>query len=128
MQKLGQGKKKPPHCHPEWMITSPFSASKATKNMNNKTYIWCTKCHGARGLWVCTHNTEMHQDGFYRNRQNGKEKPTMTDNKGKTPLPTPPSYTLPPALAAQLSLSNYMENYFNKLLDSPFGGTVSNPS
>jgi hypothetical protein len=70
----------------------------------------------------------MHQDGFYRNRQNGKEKPTMTDNKGKTPLPTPPSYTLPPALAAQLSLSNYMENYFNKLLDSPFGGTVSNPS
>jgi hypothetical protein len=30
MQKLCQGKKKPPHCHPEWMITPPFSASEAT--------------------------------------------------------------------------------------------------
>ena len=48
---------------PTWLNQAPSNPNE-TKVWNNKTYIWCSRCRRGEGLWVCSHTTDTHQDGF----------------------------------------------------------------
>ncbi len=49
--------------HQEWMFNPPTIAGE-TRQYNNKTYTWCTKCRQGRGQWVSAHDSNTHVDGF----------------------------------------------------------------
>ena len=48
---------------PSWLSIAPVH-SEETKVWNNKTYVWCSRCRRGEGLWVCSHTTETHQEGY----------------------------------------------------------------
>jgi hypothetical protein len=38
--------------------------SGVTKQYNNKTFTWCTKCRQGKGQWVSAHDSTTHIEGF----------------------------------------------------------------
>lgn len=115
--------------HPAWMTTPPHSITEISKVMNGKSYVWCTKCRRGQGLWVATHNTETHQEGYRRNsfknpRQDNRRQPyTPPQNPQQHPQQNglyPPKYQIPPQPQVQLSLTDYIDTYFNTSEENPF--------
>jgi hypothetical protein len=107
--------------HPTWMTTPPHSITEISKVVNGKTYVWCTRCRQGKGLWVCTHSTETHQDGYRRERttSNEHQQHSLSQNmhqqhKPQPSYPYPPQYPTPPQPRAQLSLNDYIDNCFNE--------------
>jgi hypothetical protein len=49
--------------HQEWMFIPPTNLGE-TKQYNNKTFTWCTKCHQGKGQWVSAHDSTTHIEGF----------------------------------------------------------------
>lgn len=105
-----------PYQHPEWMTTPPHSITEIYKMMNGSQYVWCTKCRRGNGLWVCTHSTETHTDGYRRDRTKPRiDTPTSRhsqdhQNQPPSPYPNPPR----PAPRAQLSIADCLDAYFGK--------------
>jgi hypothetical protein len=108
---------KQPYQHPEWMVTAPITLMETSKNVNGKTYVWCTKCRRGAGLWVCTHTTDTHQSN--PRRFPGRLAPNSRGQQ--TPIPrqllSQPPHTFPTPLIskeiqAQLSLTDYLDAYF----------------
>jgi hypothetical protein len=64
-----------PFQYPQWINTPPHSMTEVIKVMNGKEYVWCTKCRCNEGLWVCTHTSKTHQDGYKCNKTNRQNTP-----------------------------------------------------
>ena len=68
---------------PAWKKTPPTDGESTTKIVDNRTYHWCTKCRGGKGLWAVH---KVHDDNFVPSsqRQNNKDTPTSTTNDNKS--------------------------------------------
>ncbi len=107
----------------EWMITPPQHITEVSKFMNDKHYIWCTRCHSGKGLWVCTHNTQTHIDNYkcdcnhnqHRNPNLNHQLPQGHPRHFPTPPPSPVHLfnLVPPQRQAQLSLADYLDGFFD---------------
>jgi hypothetical protein len=81
--------------HQEWMFNPPATAGE-TRQFNNKTYTWCTKCRQGRGQWVSAHDSNTHVDGFrptnrrYNNSTNNRQQRTGILKNG--PKKDPPNH------------------------------------
>jgi hypothetical protein len=116
-----------PFQYPEWMITPPHSITEIYKNMNGKQYVWCTRCRRGNGLWVCTHTTETHTDGYRRSRTKRYDTvPQQSQYQHQPPYPNgpklPPSpFPMPPPPQqphAHLSIADCIDAYFSHEKDT----------
>lgn len=114
------------------MITPPHSITEVIKVMNNKEYVWCTKCRHGEGLWVCTHTSEMHQEGYRRNKTNNNTPPEHRKGPPRVPynnnfqnhtphnVQYPPAFQPPPQPKLHLSLTDHLDRCFNDSGENPF--------
>jgi hypothetical protein len=68
---------------PDWKKQAPKTGESKTKNSNDKTYYWCGKCRGGKGLWAL-HKESEHKDFFKsksKDKKEGKEVSFSTDTK-----------------------------------------------
>ena len=66
---------------PGWLSIAPINPAE-TKVWNNKTYVWCSRCHRGEGFWVCLHTTDTHQDGYREaSRSDHYERPRRYDSE-----------------------------------------------
>ena len=55
-----------------WKKTPPKDGESRTMQRNNRTYHFCKKCHGGKGMWVL-HEEKDHKDGFKFNKADDKK-------------------------------------------------------
>ncbi len=100
-------------------MTEPPQHPMETKLVDRRIYTWCTKCHQGQGLWVCSHNTETHVDGYANNhnqrrridRDNTHQPPHHGTGTNNHRPPSSTSQGLSPGPHAHLSLMDYLDDY-----------------
>ena len=59
---------------PEWKKVAPKDGEAKEKEVDGRTYYWCTKCRGGKGMWALH---KVHDDNHkhkFRKNKDGKEK------------------------------------------------------
>ena len=78
--------RKPPATTSKWREIPPKDGEPTTKVVKGKTFHWCSKCRGGKGLWQSTHKTDTHDPSKSKHR---KQRTNEQANLGATGTPPP---------------------------------------
>ena len=107
--------------YPEWKKTAPKDGESKEKIVNERTYYWCQKCRGGKGLWTFhkVHNSNfVPKTGKPGNSKDEKKDKSVSFAKG-----TKKSDDGEPSITVNKELLQNAKSYLARVKDFQKGGT-----
>jgi hypothetical protein len=121
-------KDKKEYKYPTWKTEAPKNGAATSKEVDGRTWHWCTKCRNGEGLWAL-HKTEDHNDNYVRPSKAKKDDKSKDDSKNVTftaNTKESDGKEKGPAIKVSKDLMNSTKSYLAKFSDFREAGAQGN--